>query len=191
MTPSHHFPRILHLPQWPALLSLASGQKKQATGLIDHSLSLEAGIGLQGWVLSKRVFGGLAATAPGDLRARELSVRSTYLPLLNCRIHRLLGSTRQSCAFSWILCHLAACRQLCKTARSFLIWCQCQRAWNSVSVFPIFPSPPPPPRPNQVLFHSCLPSLSLIPTTSFCTSPFKFRTLLTALPIPTPPEIKK
>lgn len=91
MTPSHR--GLTDLSGRPSFLSLASGQKKQATGLIDHSLSLEAGTGLQGWALSKPVFGGLAAVAPGDLRAWELSVRSIYLPLLNCRIHRLLGST--------------------------------------------------------------------------------------------------
>lgn len=130
--------------------------KKQVIGLIDHSLSLGTDTSLQGWGLSRLVLGGLAAAAPGDLRAPELSMLSTHSPLVNCRIHRLLGSTSQSCASSWILCHLAVCRQLCKTARSFLIWCQCQRAWNSVSIFPFFPFSP------QVLCFAYFP----------CRSPF-------------------
>jgi hypothetical protein len=91
---------------------------------------------LPGWVFSRLAFSGLAALAPGDLRAWELPMPSTHLPFVNCRIHRLLGSTFQCCAFSWLLCHLAACRQLCKTARSFLIQCQCQGDWDSVSIFP-------------------------------------------------------
>lgn len=59
---------------------------------------------------------------------------STHLALVNCRTHRLLGSTFQCCAFSWLLRHLAACRQLCKTARSFLIPCQCLGVWTPFRV---------------------------------------------------------
>ena len=48
---------------------------------------------IPGWVLSRRVLGGLAAAALGNFRYQELSVPTTHLPLVDCRIHRLLGST--------------------------------------------------------------------------------------------------
>lgn len=158
-------------PPFPGLRA-----KKRATGLIDHSLSPEAGTGLQGWVLSRLVLGGghspWRPQSPG-------AVSAFYLPLLNCRIHRLLGSTFQSCAFSWILCHLAACRQLCKTAKELSHLVPVSESLELCFQFPFFLSSPAAP---QVLFRSFLPSVSLIPTTSFCNSPFKFRTLLTAPP---------
>lgn len=134
---------------------------------------------------SQHSFSGLAAVAPGDLRAWELSVPSTHLPFVNCRIHRELDGTSQCHAFSWILCHLAACRQLCKTARSFLTRCQCRGVWNSASVFPfLFPPNPLHFPPKGSVAHFSQHSLSTLQAL-----PFKFRVL--QMPPLTLSEIKK
>lgn len=97
----------------------------------------------------------LAAWQPWPLETSEPGscqcIPLTY-PFLIAEYTDCSGALLQSCAFSWIPCHLAASRPLCKTARSLLIWCQYQRAWNSASVFRIFPSRLPP--PSAVSFMS-------------------------------------
>lgn len=175
MPPSQHFPRTpdsvpTHRsgrPSFPWPWGKKKKKKKeQARGLIDHSLSLGAGTRLQagspGW-----------CEPPGAPGARELSVASTRLAFLRRGTHRLLGNTFRSGASSRLLCRLAARRQPCATARSFLlVWCQGRGAWTSFLFCPVFPFRPRPHPLQSALFCSLLPPLSLIiSATPFCISP--------------------
>lgn len=90
-----------------------------------------------------------------------------------CGTHRLLGNTFRSGASSRLLCRLAARRQPCATARSFLlVWCRGRGAWTSFLLCPVFPFRPRPHPLQSALFCSLLPPLSLIiSATPFCISP--------------------
>lgn len=90
-----------------------------------------------------------------------------------CGTHRLLGNTFRSGASSRLLCRLAARRQPCATARSFLlVWCQGRGAWTSFLFCPVFPFRPRPHPQQSALFCSLPPPLSLIiSATPFCISP--------------------